>query len=68
MQDRVVGSTTTGTAELAESALDVEYGILSAADAVVAVETPAGFRALGQLYRTSGQVPDEEAMTYLDPE
>ncbi len=36
------------------------------ADEVIALETPAEFRAVGQFYRTFGQVTDEEAMTYLD--
>ncbi|WP_459192571.1 phosphoribosyltransferase [Halosimplex sp. J119] len=35
------------------------------ADAVVAVERPHGFRAVGAHYRTFGQVSDEEAMSYL---
>jgi predicted phosphoribosyltransferase len=38
----------------------------SEADEVVAVETPAGFRAVGQFYREFGQVSDEEATTYLE--
>jgi predicted phosphoribosyltransferase len=38
----------------------------SEADAVVAVETPAHFGAVGQFYRDFGQVADEEAMAYLD--
>ncbi|MFC7231364.1 phosphoribosyltransferase family protein [Saliphagus sp. GCM10025308] len=36
------------------------------ADAVVALQTPAGFRAVGQFYRRFNQVSDEEAMAYLD--
>ncbi|WP_312912170.1 phosphoribosyltransferase [Natronosalvus caseinilyticus] len=36
------------------------------ADAVVALQTPAGFRAVGQFYRRFDQVSDEEAMRYLD--
>ncbi len=36
------------------------------ADAVVTVDAPPGFRAVGQFYRRFGQVTDEEAMTYLD--
>ncbi|ELZ17484.1 hypothetical protein [Natrinema limicola] len=36
------------------------------ADAVVCVETPSWFSAVGQFYRTFGQVPDAEAMRYLD--
>ncbi|WP_226480056.1 phosphoribosyltransferase [Natrinema amylolyticum] len=38
------------------------------ADAVIALETPADFRAVGQFYRTFGQVSDEEALEYLDRE
>jgi len=36
------------------------------ADRVVAVETPQNFQAVGQFYRTFGQVSDEEAVAYLD--
>ncbi|MFC4451545.1 phosphoribosyltransferase [Halorussus aquaticus] len=36
------------------------------ADEVVAVETPPHFDAVGQFYRSFGQVSDEEAMSYLD--
>lgn len=36
------------------------------ADAVVVLETPERFGAVGQYYRTFGQVSDEEAMAYLD--
>ncbi|WP_049892920.1 phosphoribosyltransferase [Natronococcus jeotgali] len=36
------------------------------ADAVVCVETPAWFGAVGQFYRTFGQVSDTEAMEYLN--
>jgi len=35
------------------------------ADAVIAIQTPADFRAVGQYYRTFGQVSDEEALEYL---
>jgi len=35
-------------------------------DTVVALETPTGFRAVGQYYRDFAQVTDEEAMAYLD--
>ncbi|PGF16851.1 phosphoribosyltransferase [Natrinema sp. CBA1119] len=35
------------------------------ADAVIALQTPADFRAVGQYYRTFGQVSDEEALEYL---
>ncbi|WP_323191778.1 phosphoribosyltransferase family protein [Halostella sp. PRR32] len=38
------------------------------ADAVYALETPRGFRAVGQYYRDFGQVTDEEAMQYLQGE
>ncbi|GAB7121048.1 phosphoribosyltransferase [Natrinema sp. JCM 9743] len=38
------------------------------ADAVIALQTPADFRAVGQFYRTFDQVSDEEALEYLDPE
>ncbi|AFO56842.1 MULTISPECIES: phosphoribosyltransferase [Natrinema] len=36
------------------------------ADAVIALQTPADFRAVGQFYRTFDQVSDEEALEYLD--
>ena len=36
------------------------------ADEVVALETPAVFRAVGQFYDRFEQVQDEEAMTYLE--
>lgn len=36
------------------------------ADEVVCVETPSWFSAVGQFYQTFGQVPDSEAMQYLD--
>ncbi|WP_408957335.1 phosphoribosyltransferase [Natrinema sp. 74] len=36
------------------------------ADAVIALQTPADFRAVGQYYRTFGQVTDTEAIEYLD--
>ncbi|QLK26994.1 phosphoribosyltransferase [Natrinema zhouii] len=35
------------------------------ADEVIALQTPADFRAVGQYYRTFGQVSDEEAIEYL---
>jgi len=35
------------------------------ADAVIAIQTPLDFRAVGQYYRTFGQVSDEEALEYL---
>ncbi|QCW02674.1 phosphoribosyltransferase [Natrinema pallidum] len=38
------------------------------ADAVIALQTPADFRAVGQFYRTFDQVSDEEALEYLDSE
>lgn len=38
------------------------------ADEVIALRTPADFRAVGQYYRTFGQVTDEEAIEYLDHE
>ncbi|WP_222918067.1 phosphoribosyltransferase family protein [Natrinema sp. SYSU A 869] len=38
------------------------------ADAVIALQTPTDFRAVGQFYRTFGQVSDEEALEYLDRE
>ncbi|ELY86987.1 phosphoribosyltransferase [Natrinema altunense] len=38
------------------------------ADAVIALQTPADFRAVGQFYRTFDQVSDEEALEYLDRE
>ena len=36
------------------------------ADAVLAVETPPHFRAVGSFYRAFEQVSDDEAVTYLD--
>ncbi|GAB7018293.1 phosphoribosyltransferase [Halostagnicola bangensis] len=36
------------------------------ADDVIALRSPADFRAVGQYYRTFGQVTDEEAIEYLD--
>ncbi|MFD1562636.1 phosphoribosyltransferase [Haloarchaeobius amylolyticus] len=36
------------------------------ADEVVCLETPAGFRGVGQFYENFQQVSDEEAMAYLD--
>jgi putative phosphoribosyl transferase len=38
----------------------------SEADAVVAVERPHRFQAVGAHYRNFTQVSDEQAMTYLD--
>ncbi|WP_101295092.1 phosphoribosyltransferase [Halegenticoccus soli] len=38
------------------------------ADGIVAVETPAGFGAVGAYYRDFRQVPDEEAIEYLRDE
>ncbi|QFU81404.1 phosphoribosyltransferase [Natronorubrum aibiense] len=35
------------------------------ADEVIALETPQSFRAVGQFYRTFGQVSDDEAIAYL---
>ncbi|MBZ6497057.1 phosphoribosyltransferase [Natrinema longum] len=35
-------------------------------DEVVCLETPAGFRGVGQFYANFGQVSDEEAMSYLE--
>ncbi|SEW11630.1 phosphoribosyltransferase [Natrinema salifodinae] len=36
------------------------------ADEVITLQAPAAFRAVGQYYRTFGQVTDEEAIEYLD--
>ncbi|MDS0477142.1 phosphoribosyltransferase family protein [Natrinema sp. 1APR25-10V2] len=36
------------------------------ADEVVSLETPTGFRGVGQFYENFAQVSDEEAMTYLE--
>jgi predicted phosphoribosyltransferase len=36
------------------------------ADEVVCLQTPRGFRGVGQFYEQFGQVSDEEAMAYLD--
>ncbi|SFC52340.1 Predicted phosphoribosyltransferase [Halobiforma haloterrestris] len=36
------------------------------ADQVVSLETPTGFRGVGQFYRDFAQVSDEEAMDYLE--
>ncbi|WP_276254442.1 phosphoribosyltransferase [Halomontanus rarus] len=38
------------------------------ADEIVALRTPADFRAVGQYYRDFGQVSDDEAIEYLDLE
>ena len=38
------------------------------ADEVIALETPADFRAVGQFYRSFDQVSDEQAIEYLDME
>ena len=35
-------------------------------DELIALQTPADFRAVGQFYRNFGQVTDEEAIAYLD--
>ena len=40
--------------------------IATEADEAIALETPQNFRAVGQFYRRFDQVPDEEAMAYLD--
>lgn len=37
------------------------------ADEVVCLETPPGFRGVGQFYENFEQVSDEEAMAYLEP-
>ena len=39
--------------------------VATEADQAVVLETPAMFRAVGQFYRTFGQVSDEEAVAYL---
>ncbi|MFC6975521.1 phosphoribosyltransferase [Halomicroarcula sp. GCM10025709] len=44
---------------------DTVAALESVADAVVALEQPPGFRAVGQYYRDFGQVSDEDAMAYL---
>ena len=38
------------------------------ADAVICLEEPTSFGAVGRFYRSFGQVTDEKAMTYLDDE
>lgn len=38
----------------------------SEADEVIALRTPADFRAVGQFYRTFGQVSDADAIEYLE--
>lgn len=38
----------------------------SEADRVICLDTPPNFRAVGQHYRRFQQLPDEEALTYLD--
>ncbi|WP_121741283.1 phosphoribosyltransferase [Natronorubrum halophilum] len=38
------------------------------ADEIIALRTPQSFRAVGQFYRTFGQVSDEEAVGYLERE
>lgn len=59
--DRVILAVPVGSPE---SVRDLE----TEADEVIALRTPADFRAVGQYYREFGQVTDEEAMEYLDRE
>ena len=46
---------------------DTVSELRSLADEVVVLETPGGFRGVGQFYERFDQVSDEEAMTYLEP-
>ena len=48
------------------SAPDSLDRVQSEADAVVYLDAPAGFGAVGQYYRDFGQVADEKAIAYLD--
>ena len=45
---------------------DTIADLQTVADEVVCLETPRGFRGVGQFYEVFDQVTDEEAMEYLD--
>ncbi|RXK48570.1 phosphoribosyltransferase [Halorientalis pallida] len=45
---------------------DTVEALRDEADRVICLDTPRHFRAVGQYYRNFRQVPDEEAMRYLD--
>lgn len=50
------------------SSPDVIEELQTETDAVIAVESPPHFSAVGQFYERFDQVSDEKAMTYLDTE
>ncbi|WP_336000033.1 phosphoribosyltransferase [Halorientalis halophila] len=45
---------------------DTVDALAAEADRVICLERPRNFQAVGRHYRDFSQVPDEEAMTYLD--
>lgn len=59
--DRIVLAVPVGSPQTIEE-------LRSTVDAVVCLETPRNFRAVGQFYDQFDQVQDEQAMTYLNRE
>ncbi len=57
--DRIVLAVPVGPPDTVEALREL-------ADEVVCLETPRGFRGVGQFYERFDQVSDEEAMSYLD--